>query len=348
MGAVIVISRLLCAGLGLLCVAVLSPAMAGEDRLLMKNGSVIIGKLISADADRVRFGTPFAGDISIRQANILQIVTANEVDLLLKDGRLYREKRIVAQEESLVVLSREDEPVVFDVPDIRMVNPEPWRLGLGYKWTGRAEGAFESERGNSDTDELDLNLESIWRGLHDRYTARGIFEVDETNNQRNKYRWLVRTKYDRFSEDDPDNYIGLQAAWERDEFQDIDLRTTVGPYLGRQFFEAAFMQLYGELGVVFVEEQFDIANNTDYLGLNWEVRWAIEPLAGYQVYVNQEGVVGVGDRGSTLLNTILGIRFPTLFGFAASAEAVYEYDSGAVEQVDTTDETYRIKIGYIW
>ena len=59
-------------------------------------------------------------------------------------------------------------------------------------------------------------------------------------------------------------------------------------------------------------------------------------------------MLGAGDRGNTLVNTILGIRFPTLFGFAASAEALYEYDGGAVAGVDTTDETFRIKIGYIW
>ena len=35
-------------------------------------------------------------------------------------------------------------------------------------------------------------------------------------------------------------------------------------------------------------------------------------------------------------------------GFEAAAEILWEYDSGAVDNVDEMDETYSLRIGYTW
>ena len=318
------------------------------DQLAMKNGSLLIGKLVSADETHVVFDTPFAGEIKIKKTNIKTITTDGNVNLLLQDGSVFKGKRIVEQENDLIVFSDDESPVRLDVPDIRLINPEPWRLGEGYKWFGRASAALESERGNTDTDELDMNLESVWRSLHDRYTVRGNWEIDESNNERNKYRWLLRNKYDRFSSDDPDNYRGFQVVFESDEFADLDLRTGLGPYIGRQFFEKPFLTLHGEVGIVWVEEDFDVAEDNDFWGANWELRLTSEVLPGLELYVDQTGVHNFTAADELILNTTVGLRFPLIYGFEASAEATYEYDGGAVENVDDTDETYNLKLGYKW
>ncbi|MAT91257.1 MAG: hypothetical protein CME59_01515 [Halioglobus sp.] len=329
-------------------VLLLLGAGARADQLVMHNGSLLIGTLVSADDKGVVFNTPFAGDITIARGTIKTIVTDGNVDLLMRDGTVYRDKRIVAQGEDLVVLSDEARPVRFDAPDIRLVNPEPWRLGEGYKWFGRFNTALQSERGNTDTDELDLELESIWRSLEDRYTLRAEWEIDESNGERNKYRWLLRDKYDRFSREDPDNYVGFQLVASHDQFADLDLRTGLGPYLGRQFFEHPYLTLHAELGLVYVDEQFDMAEDNDFWGSNWEVRLSSEVIRGLEFYLDQTGVYNFVQSSDLILNTTAGLRFPLIFGFEAAAEAVYEYDGGAVEGVDTTDETYKFKLGYRW
>lgn len=321
---------------------------ARGDQLVMQNGSILIGTLVSVDGNEVVFNTPFADDITLHKANIKTIVTQDTVTLLMEDGAVFRDKRIVAQEEDLVMLSEEQRPVRFDLPDIQLVNPEPWRLGEGYKWFGKVNVALESERGNTDTDELDMGMESVWRSLKDRYTILGAWEIDESNSERNKYYWRARSKYDRFSTEDPDNYIGAQAAFKHDEFADLDLRTIVGPYVGRQFYESGFLSLQGEVGVVFVDEEFDVAPDNDYWGGTWEMRLTSGLIPGIEIYVDQAGIADFSDSDNLVVNTTVGARFPVIFGFTAGAEAVYEYDGGAVEGVDTTDETYKFKLGYSW
>ena len=39
------------------------------------------------------------------------------------------------------------------------------------------------------------------------------------------------------------DYWGILAAAEKDKFRDLDLRYMVGPYIGRQFFEAPVFAL---------------------------------------------------------------------------------------------------------
>jgi hypothetical protein len=333
----------------LVLIAVLvSGSGALADELLMKNGSRIIGTLVSAEPGKLIFSTPFAGDITIRKGNIETVITDTDVTLLMKDGNAYRDKRIVLGEHDLVAMSDDGAPVHFKVADVSMVNPEPWQLGDGYKWFGEFNTVAVLERGNTDTDELDVDFKSVWRSLKDRYTMRGVLEIDKANGEKNKDNWQLRNKYDRFSTTDPDNYWGVQAVFAYDAFADLDLRTTVGPYIGRQFYDGRLLDLSGEVGLVYVDEQFDVAEDDDFWGGNWELRVTSDFVSSTELYLDQYGVLNFDDINGVLVDTIIGIKFPLLYGIQAALEVKYEYDGGAVEEVDDLDKTYNFKIGYSW
>ena len=333
----------------LVLISVLSfGSSAFADQLLMKNGSRIIGTLVSAEGERVVFNTPFAGDIEITEGNIETIITDTEVTLLMKDGRAYRNKRIVLGEGDLIAMSDDGPAVHFSVADVDMVNPEPWQLGDGYKWFGEFNIVADLERGNTDSDEMDVDFKSVWRSLEDRYTMSGTMELDEASGVKNKDNWQSRNKYDRFSAADPDNYWGVQAVFAYDRFADLDLRTTVGPYIGRQFYDGRLLDLSGEVGVVYVDEQFDVAEDGDFWGGNWELRVTSDILLKTELYLNQFGVLNFEDINGVLVDTIIGIKLPLFYGIQAALEATYEYDGGAVDEVDKLDRTYNFKLGYSW
>jgi putative salt-induced outer membrane protein YdiY len=322
--------------------------MAQADELRMKNGSVLVGRVVSASEDTVVFDTPFAGEITLKQENIETMVTTEPVTLLMDDGYVYREKLITEQDGELTVLDSDEQSVDLDLAAVDFINPEPWRLGEGYKWFGQVNAALESERGNSDSDEVDVDLESIWRSLEDRFTIRGLYELDRNNGDKTKDTWWVRGKYDRFSKEDPDNYFGYQLYFESDKFADLDLRTMTGPYIGRQFFENHILNMHAEVGIVYVDEQFDVAEDNDFWGSNWEVRLTSGIIPKFELYLNNDGVLNFDSTSDTIINTVFGIRFPLIYGLQAAAEAKWEYDGGAVEDVDDTDETYNFKLGYTW
>lgn len=321
------------------------------DELLMKNGSVIIGKLVSAESDKVIFETPFAGKITVKQDNIQRISTDEPVTVMMEDGELYRDRQIVSTENAMLVKTEGEKSVVFKSEDIEMVNPEPWKMGEGYDWSGRAMVEVEFERGNTDSDLWEFDLESIWRSITDRYTLEFDLENEEKNGTKTEDNWNLLTKYDRFlrGELNSPNYWGVKGEFEQDEFADLDLRSKVGPYLGRRFYDTDRLMLQAELGPVYVDEKFDDSDDQDWFGASWIVKMESNITGfGTTLYVNHDGTQNLEASEDLILNTTIGIRFPLLYGFETALEAEYEYDGGAVSGVEELDETYNWKLGYAW
>jgi hypothetical protein len=326
-----------------------SSGFAGADRIHMRNGSVLVGTLVRADIDLVIFKTPFAGDIKVAKANVERIITDEVVVIEMEDGTVYRDRRIDATEKHLVAVAEDEEPVTFLSSDIKRINPEPWKLGEGYKWTGSIKAAVEYERGNSDTDEWDASAETVWRSLEDRYTLDGEIERDRKNGSKTSDNWTLNGKYDRFSQRDPRNYWGARVRFEYDKFEDIDLRTTVGPHIGRQFLDTGLISLFGEVGPVWVDERFDQADDNDYPGALWLLAATSDIIGfGTSLYMRHDGIFNADDPDGLILNTTLGLKMPLAAGFETGVEAQWEYDGGAVEGVDELEETYNLFIGYAW
>jgi hypothetical protein len=104
-----------------------------------------------------------------------------------------------------------------------------------------------------------------------------------------------------------------------------------------------------ELGLVYVNEDFIVAEDQDYPGANWNVHIKSNYLGGdSRLYLDHIGIWNLDETSDIILNTTFGLAFPLLFGLEGAAEVLLEYDSGAVEGVEELDETYKFRIGYTW
>ncbi|MDZ7783484.1 MAG: DUF481 domain-containing protein [Halioglobus sp.] len=324
-----------------------SAALAAEplDEIVLLDGSRVVGTITSARDGELTVDTSFAGTLTIQLDQVESLVTGGPETLLLEDDSVVREQpvRIVdGQIASAVEPSRR-----YPVSALNAINPEPWELGRGYKWTGLVDFALSFERGNSDTDELDYRLESSWRSVRDRYRILARGENDETDGTETADNWLLRGKWDYFIEDP--NYWGFLAQAEQDKFADLDLRWLAGPFIGRQIFDTPRLRLAGEFGASYVTEEFITAEDQDYPAAIWDIDVTSDYLGGdSSLYLRQFGLWNLDETSDVVVDTTLGLSFPLLFRFEAAAEIMWEYDSGAVENVDNLDETYRLRIGYKW
>jgi putative salt-induced outer membrane protein YdiY len=314
------------------------------DRIVLKNGSTILGTVTTTRDGVVSIDTDFAGSLEIAQDQIVAMQTASSAVIQLADGRVLDEQPIVIKEEKIIAGSG----ATYALTDLAVVNPEPYELGIGYQWTGLTNFAWALERGNSDTDELDYRLDTQWLSDDDRYTVRINGEIDEANEQKSADNWSIIGKYDYFLDTDS-WYVGVNASAEQDEFADLDLRYYVGPYVGHQFFDTDLIFLEGELGLAYVNEDFISAPDQDYPGANWSVEASSNYLGGdSRLYLGHVGIWNLDQTSDIILNTTIGLAFPLLYNFEAAAEILLEYDSGAVEGIEELDQTYSIRIGYAW
>ena len=331
-----------------LCLAgpVLAQDAASPDRIVLKNGSTVFGTVTGSADGVISVDTDFAGTLAIAQDQVVSLQSSKAMVLQLADGTVLEAQPLTVQNEELIVTGTVPGST-FSLSDLTKTDPEPWELGNGYNWTGLVNFAFQVQRGNTDTDELDYKLDTRWRSVDDRYTLRMDGELDKANGIKNADNWTVLGKYDRFLEDRW--YWGLNLSVEQDEFADLDLRYYVGPYMGREFYTDPVFMLEAEAGLAYVKEDFIVAEDNDYPGANWNVKMSSNYLGGdSRMYIDHLGIWNLDETSDVILNTTFGLAFPLLFGFEAAAEVLLEYDSGAVAGVEELQETYKLRIGYGW
>lgn len=340
----------LCAGFVLCACTAVSLAeepVSELDRIEMNNGSVLFGTVTGARDGEVTLDTEFAGSLTLKLSDISSISTQSAMVVQLEDGTVLPERPLDVKDGVVVLAPDTQVERSYVAGDIRVVNPEPWELGLGYNRTGALSFMWKLERGNTDNDELDYALESIWRSLEDRYTFRLNGENDETNNQKSADNWRMIGKYDRFIEGPW--YWGANIGAEQDEFAELDLRYYMGPYMGRHFYDTPALTLDGELGLAYVHEQYFNSPTQEYIGANWNVHFQSDILSdASRVYVNHVGIWNLDTPSDIILNTTFGLAVPLWGSLEGAAEVLIEYDSGAVEGVENLDQTYNLRIGYTW
>jgi hypothetical protein len=333
----------------ILSVAVmLSVPSAHADELIMRDGSRLLGEVVKRENNTLDFKTSYAGVIKIQWDQVAEVKTDKPMEVLLQDDSILTGTRIINNVDDLVVEGESGSPpqtLGQDIVDV--INPEPWRKGEGYKLSGRVNLAYSKQRGNTDQDEIDVDGDLTWRRKYDRFLAFGELERDKTDDQLTTEKWKLEGAYNYFVT--KKWYWGGFGRLEHDKFADLDLRTSVGPLVGYQWFESKQMNLSTSTGLSYVNEDFKNSDDDDYVALPWAINFDRFVFGEFmQFYHKQTGFWNLENTNDVIWDTWTGLRFPLILGLVASTEIKVEYDSGAAADADETDTTYSLKLGYQW
>ena len=338
-------------------------------RIHLTDGTVIVGVVTGIRDGKVNVETAFSEDaLAIPADMVAKFEQIQETLLMLEDERVV----------TLPAIDVVDGALVFDsetiaLVDIDVMNPEPWEQGQGFKWTGDTSAALAVARGNTDTNELDVAINTVLKSIRDRYTLNGSIDKDDTGSADSDVRtdtadkWKLLGKYDYYLKNDR-NYLGFNLAVESDALADIDIRTYAGPYFGRVLLDNDVISLDGELGLAYVTTEYTAPQVEDiecldaagasrgpkacafdkksYGALNWNLTGESNFLGGSsKLYLRHVGIVGTDGTEDILIKTTAGLAFPLVFGFQAAAEVSVDYD-GSLEQ--EVDQKYSFRVGYAW
>ena len=344
-----------------------SPAPA---RIELVDQSVIYGEITDIHDGELYVATELMGDVTIALSSILYLESDQDIELLTTE----QEKLALS---SLMVVDGE---VVLDDADnlaldqLDVANPEEWEQGRGYHITGRVTSAIEYNRGNTETDKLNLDAETILESLRDRITLRAdyedssafVVEKDENGDpsldefgdviktsQATADNWRVEGKYDYFLSD-PRNYLGLNVGFRSNVFADIDRRSYVSAYFGRKILTRDTLTFDAELGVAyvdtdFVDTDFVVTEDESYTGATINLTAEAQLFdSKVTLYFRQANIINTSSTEKSIYRTAVGLRFPLFLGLEAAAEATADYDGGAADGKEKLDETLKFRIGYTW
>ena len=334
-------------------------------RIELIDQTVVYGEITDIHDGELFVTTELMGDVTIALSSILYLESDRDIELLTT------EQEKLALPSFMVV----DGEVVLDDADnltldqLDVANPEEWEQGRGYLITGRVTSSIEYNRGNTETDNLNLDAETILESLRDRITLRADYEessalvlykdddgnaiLDADGNeakisQDTADNWRVEGKYDYFLSD-PRNYLGLNMGLHADQFANVDRRTYASAYVGRKILTRDTLTFDAELGLLYVDTDFAVSEDDSYTGVNINLTSEAQLFESrVTVYFRQASIVNLQSTEKSIYRTKLGLRFPLFLGLEGAAEATADYDGGAADGKEKLDKTLKFRIGYTW
>ena len=334
-------------------------------RIELIDQTVVYGEITDIHDGELYVTTEFMGDVTIALSSILYLESDRDIELLTT------EQEKLALPSFMIV----DGEVVLDDADnltldqLDVANPEEWEQGRGYLITGRVTSSIEYNRGNTETDNLNLDAETILESLRDRITLRADYEessalvlnkdddgnaiLDADGNeakisQDTADNWRVEGKYDYFLSD-PRNYLGLNVGLHADQFANVDRRTYASAYVGRKILTRDALTFDAELGLLYVDTDFAVSEDDSYTGVNINLNGEAQLFdSRVTLYFRQANIVNLQSTEKSIYRTKVGLRFPLFLGLEGAAEATADYDGGAADGKEKLDKTLKLRIGYTW
>ena len=334
-------------------------------RIELIDQTVVYGEIIDIHDGELYVTTELMGDVTIALSSILYLESDRDIELLTT------EQEKLALPSFMVV----DGEVVLDgannltLDQLDVANPEEWEQGRGYLITGRVTSSIEYNRGNTETDNLNLDAETILESLRDRITLRADYEessalvlnkdddgnaiLDADGNeakisQDTADNWRVEGKYDYFLSD-PRNYLGLNVGLHADQFANVDRRTYASAYVGRKILTRDTLTFDAELGLLYVDTDFAVSEDDSYTGVNINLNGEAQLFdSRVTLYFRQANIVNLQSTEKSIYRTKVGLRFPLFLGLEGAAEATADYDGGAADGKEKLDKTLKFRIGYTW
>lgn len=287
---------------------------AHADTVVVDTGDILNGEIEKLEASKLFLKTTYAGTIRIDWDKVVEIDSQTPYQVQTENGlRLYGALRrqgdyvLVGAGDADNAPSRQA-PATTVTGIVRMENDEPpgfWKtlngsIGLGYTFT----------RGNSRQTQASLAARGSYR--HDGYALRSdlnsIFaEVEDSERQS---RHALNNRFDRFLS--PNSFAFAIAAFERNDSQQLDLRSRAGGGFGWKIINKsdATFDLLG--GFTLTNEQFR-AEEGDLL-----------PRKS-----TGEGLLGFEWRSTRLWGIELRTRLTAHPNLVQTGRYRIEYDSGA-------------------
>ncbi len=241
---------------------------AFADRVELTDGSVVIGKLLSADAGKLTVDTAFAGKIEIDQKKVKGFTTDEAVNVELAAGSTVLGK--VGMTDSGLVVVASDGQMSTPADKVTSV----WRQGevspavkkLQRAWKYEAALAVNGRTGVSEKFGGALAFKATLESSQDKLVFNLAAEKARDNGVETANRQLAGVDYSSFFS--AKNVWYARTSIEKDEIKALDLRSSTAFGVGRKLIKNDIQDLELRVGVSYIYENYANGTKFDSPGLD--------------------------------------------------------------------------------
>lgn len=331
--------------MGAFCFFIFTAALADEIRLV--NGDQISGTIVQKEGDAVTIKTAYAGDITIQWDQVAGVVTTGPAVFELADETTIKGDAMATDTGKIKIRSGEVlETLPIDLSSVAAINPKKV-IKEKVKLRGYTNVAVSISDGNTDSKNYYVDGEIVARTENNRYTLGAAFSESEDDGDTTEKNYLGYMKYDHFLSQKW--YMYANAMFNKDEFKDLNLLTTLGIGSGYQIWESDKKNFSVEAGLSYVNEDFDEAEDDSYPAGRWALRYDRFLFnTPAQFFHNHEFLFGLENLDDLYLRAQTGVRFPLVKQLNATFQIDNDWDNTPSPGKERMDTHYRVGVGYVW
>lgn len=308
------------------------------DRIVMKNGDVISGKISQVDDQEITIDPAYTKKFAVKRSAVESIETDGALEVELDTGEVVR-ARFAGLDEGLQVMEVAEHPALVSVENMAKATvPQRW-----YVRESHAEAGLTLNEGNTQNRSAVFNIDTRVRlGDHRQY-AKFTTRRDENkgtvtkkqNHATYEYDWLFRRHW----------YLGATGQYERDPIRDLNHRFTFGALLGHDFVDSAQSFLTIKAGAGYTDEDLGGVPASGLTGL-WELQFRHQ-LGGSRLEFVHDHNLAYQDYGdnNTIIRSTTGLRMDILWDIYATATYRFNYETEPAPGKFSKDATLAFGLG---
>ena len=340
-------------GLPLCCALISSQLVLSQlswaDIVKFQNGDQLQGRIVSMQNGVMKLDSSVLGEVSIALDQVDSFAVDDSAELHFKDGTVLKQKvqlaegRAIQLEPSAVVNA-----ATVPLSQLTTINPPP---EAPVEWKGRVSGGIVIDRGNSESQDMQMLVNTSRETKTDRIILDlGFIEKRETNpdtgeENTSKRRYDLSAHYDYFLS--PKYYVYGDTNAEKESTANLDLRLTIGAGGGYRWINTDVTQFDIETGLSWVNESFsDQSEDNDYIAarFGWRYSHAFSPAT---TFIHQgKWIPSLENAEDQLVKTTTGIRTQLNGHLFVEAKVIFDWDQTPADNAEKEDSSYIFGIGW--
>jgi len=331
--------------------AVVATGAFAQDKITLKNGDVITGKVASMVDGKVTIDSPLLNNVVVAIGDVANMVTGGEVTIQTADGAQWK-RRILGVEAAGFQLSGEaGDRISFELLD--MINPPPEEES---EWTGSIKLTALYTSGNTRRESAGLLFDASRTTGADRITVDGIWNYGadtaadaltgasvKTVTQRRAGAGL---KYDYFLSDRWYALATTRAL--SDTLADLKVRFTAGLGVGYTLIDNGATLLLTEAGLSSYSEDYRQAGLATEESLSARLAYRIEHVFSEDTKLTHrvEAFPSVEDSEDFYLQAVTELSTSLTDSMVASIAHTLDYDNTPADGRKKGDNRLFLTVGW--
>lgn len=323
------------------------PSLVVADQLELSNGDTLQGKIVSMTDGKLVFNSPVLGELEVLMSNLKSFSSDETIKLQLLNGDVI-ESVVKSDAAGVVELTQFEQPQRLAIGQIAGINPAPVKP---VKWQGKLFAGLNVETGNTEAQDVDLDVKATRETKRNRVILDMHYEEDrredgDTGNLTTSKRYYaLGGHYGHFTTER--FYIYGDARTEKESTANLDQRIKLGGGAGYRWIETSKTRFEVEGGLSWVSEEF--TNNTDgeeYTALRAATRLTHDLTADIDLFNDAEWLTSLEDGDDQLFSMDTGLAYQLNGHVSLEARLHYDRDKSPVAGND--EEDLRYVFGLSW